>query len=118
MANLDTKIKLYLEANSKVYKNELNNFQIEDNSDGNGDFIASWNVSGLAQPTAEQIASYETAGNTAETLHGVLNTRASQYKQLKEQLDLLYHDMTADKGDKTGEWYKHIKAIKDANPKD
>ena len=118
MANLDTKIKLYLEANSKVYKNELNNFQIEDNSDGNGAFIASWNVSGLAQPTAEQIASYETAGNTAETLHGVLNTRASQYKQLKEQLDLLYHDMTADKGDKTGEWYTHIKAIKDANPKD
>ena len=118
MANLDTKIKLYLEANSKVYKNELNNFQIEDNSDGNGAFIASWNVSGLAQPTAEQIASYETAGNTAETLHGVLNTRASQYKQLKEQLDLLYHDMTADKGDKTGEWYTHIKAVKDANPKD
>ena len=118
MANLDTKIKLYLEANSKVYKNELNNFQIEDNSDGNGAFIASWNVSGLAQPTAEQIASYETAGNTAETLQGVLSTRAGQYKQLKEQLDLLYHDMTADKGDKTGEWYTHIKAVKDANPKD
>tara|TARA_B100001059_G_C17697301_1_gene508178 strand:+ start:558 stop:851 length:294 start_codon:yes stop_codon:yes gene_type:complete len=43
--------------------------------------------------------------------------RASEYKQLKEQLDLLYHDMTADKGDKTGEWYKHIKTVKDANPK-
>jgi hypothetical protein len=43
--------------------------------------------------------------------------RASEYKELKEQLDLLYHDMTADKGDKTGEWYKHIKAVKDANPK-
>ena len=43
--------------------------------------------------------------------------RASEYKELKEQFDLLYHDMTADKGDKTGEWYKHIKAVKDANPK-
>ena len=43
--------------------------------------------------------------------------RAVAYKELKEQLDLLYHDMTADKGDKTGEWYKHIKAVKDANPK-
>ena len=43
--------------------------------------------------------------------------RASEYKELKEQLDLLYHDLTADKGDKTGEWYKHIKAVKDANPK-
>ena len=43
--------------------------------------------------------------------------REAEYKELKEQFDLLYHDMTADKGDKTGEWYKHIKAVKDANPK-
>ena len=43
--------------------------------------------------------------------------RAVAYKEIKEQLDLLYHDMVADKGDKTGEWFKHIKAIKDANPK-
>ena len=43
--------------------------------------------------------------------------RAVAYKKLKEQLDLLYHDMTAGKGDSTGEWYKHIKAVKDANPK-
>ena len=43
--------------------------------------------------------------------------RAVAYKELKEQLDLLYHDMVADKGDKTGEWFKHIKSVKDANPK-
>ena len=42
--------------------------------------------------------------------------RAVAYKELKEQLDLLYHDMVANKGDKTGEWFKHIKAVKDANP--
>ena len=116
MANLYTKTKLYIEANSKTWDDTK--VSLQNNSDGNGDFIASWSYDGLDQPTAEQIASYETAGNTAETLSGVLSTRASQYKQLKEQLDLLYHDMTADKGDKTGEWYTHIKAIKDANPKD
>jgi len=44
--------------------------------------------------------------------------RAVAYKELKEQLDLLYHDMVADKGDKTGEWFKHIKAVKDANAKE
>ena len=43
--------------------------------------------------------------------------RAAAFKQIKEQLDLLYKDMLADKGDKTGEWFKHIKAVKDANPK-
>ena len=115
MASLYTKTKLYLEANSKTWDDTK--VELQDNSDGNGPFIASWTYD-IAQPTAEQIASYETAGNTAETLDGVLSTRASQYKQLEEQLDLLYHDMTADKGDKTGEWYTHIKAIKDANPKD
>ena len=71
----------------------------------------------ITKPTDEQLASYETAGNEAETAQAVLNKRASEYKELKEQLDLLYHDMTAGKGDKTGEWYKHIKAVKDANPK-
>ena len=50
-------------------------------------------------------------------LEPVATKRAKYYTQLKEQLDLLYHDMTADKGNKTGEWYKHIKAVKDANPK-
>jgi len=45
-------------------------------------------------------------------------TRAVAYPELKEQLDLLYKDMVADKGDKTGEWFKAVKKVKDDNPKD
>ena len=44
-------------------------------------------------------------------------TRALAYEEVKEQLDQLYHDMTAGKLDATGEWHKAIKAVKDANPK-
>ena len=44
-------------------------------------------------------------------------TRANEYPELKEQLDLLYKDMAADKGDKTGEWFKAVKKVKDDNPK-
>ena len=44
-------------------------------------------------------------------------TRADAYKPLREQLDQLYHDMTAGKLDATGEWHKAIKAVKDATPK-
>ena len=44
-------------------------------------------------------------------------TRAEQYPDLAEQLDLLYHDMTSDKGDKTGEWYKAVNKVKTDNPK-
>ena len=45
-------------------------------------------------------------------------TRAVVYPELKEQLDLLYKDMAADKGDKTGEWFKAVKKVKDDNPKE
>ena len=43
--------------------------------------------------------------------------RSTAYPELKEQLDLLYKDMAADKGDKTGEWFKAVKKVKDDNPK-
>jgi len=44
--------------------------------------------------------------------------RKPNYPLIAEQLDLLYHDIVADKLDTTGEWAKKIKAVKDANPKD
>jgi len=55
-----------------------------------------------------------------QTAYNALNyarTRAASYSEVKEQLDLLYHDMAADKGDKTGEWFKAVKKVKDDNPK-
>mgnify|MGYP003125017471 CR=1 FL=1 len=115
MATLNTKIKKYLEANSKTWDTEKNNIVLQ--NDGSEDYIKSWNVSGLEKPTDSQIASYETAGNTAEALSGVLNKRQTEYKDFGYQLDLLYHDMTAGKLDNSGEWHKHIKAVKDANSK-
>ena len=117
MANLRAKTELYLIANSKTWEAEKNNIRLQNNSDGNGDYIHTWSVDGLEKPTAEQIASYETAGNTAEALSGVLAKRKKEYKDIGHQLDLLYHDMTAGKLDGTGEWHKHIKAVKDANSK-
>ena len=115
MAQLSQKIKLYAAANSVDNVNFETDVKIRDT--GSGPYIYEWNIDGLAEPTADQIASYETAGNTTETAQGVLNTRATAYPELKEQLDLLYKDMAADKGDKTGEWFKAVKKVKDDNPK-
>ena len=112
MANLSTKIKLYLTANSKTWDNK----KVELQDDGSGAYIKLWDYD-IAQPTAEQLASYETVGNTAETLNGVLANRRNSYKPLNDQLDQLYHDMIADKLDQTGEWFKSVKAVKDSNPK-
>ena len=115
MAHLKTKIIKYLEANSKTW--DGNNIGLQDDSDGNGPYIKIWNIEGLEKPTADQLASYESAGNTQETLNSVLSTRRTSYPELREQLDLLYKDMVADKGDKTGEWFKAVKKVKDDNPK-
>ena len=74
-------------------------------------YISIWNYDGLEKPTAEQIASYETAGNTAETLNGVLTKRANEYPSIPDQLDKIYHEGI-------DEWKKVIKAVKEANPKE
>ena len=110
MAQLSTKIKLYCEANSKTADfGPGGNVSLQDNSDGKGPFIASWTVDGLAKPTDEQLASYETAGNTEESNNQVRATRKAAYGDIGDQLDEIYKDMDA--------WKARIKAIKDANPK-
>ena len=112
MATLATKTKLYIEANSATWDDTKVSLQ----NDGDGDYIKTWTYS-FSKPTDSQIASYETAGNTAETLSGVLSKRQTEYLTWEEQLDKLYHDIDDGKLDKTGSWYKHIKAVKDANSK-
>jgi len=116
MANLDIKIKLYAAANG-VNSIDFEKDVLLEQRSGEDVKIVQWNLS-IDEPTTEQLASYETAATTEKTLQGVLNTRANEYKELKEQLDLLYHDMTAGKLDNTGEWHKHIKKVKDDNPKE
>ena len=107
MATLATKVKLYLAANSKTWDSEQDNIILQ--NDGSGDYIKSWNVSGLAQPSDSQLASYETAGNTDETNNTVRATRRAAYGNIGDQLDEIYKDIDA--------WKTRIKAIKDANPK-
>ena len=116
MASLNKKVKLYLEANSKVYLDELENYKLQ--NDGSGDYIHTWNVSGLSKPTDSQLATYETAGNTETNNDVIRATRRLAYGTIGDQLDLLYKDMVAGKLDTTGEWAKAIKAVKDDNPKE
>ena len=107
MATLYTKTKLYLEANSETWNDTK--VSLQNNSDGNGDFIASWTYD-IAKPTAEQLASYETSGNTEESNNEVRLTRKNLYGDIGEQLDEIYKDIDA--------WKARIKKIKDDNPKE
>ena len=116
MATLATKVYLYLEANSKTWDAEKENIILQ--NEGSGDYIKTWNVSGLTKPTDDQLASYNSSATTEEANNIVRKTRRKAYGDIGDHLDLLYKDMLADKGDKSGEWFKAIKAIKDANPKE
>ena len=108
MASLVTKVKLYLEANSKTEQELLNDNVVLQN-DGSGDDIRDWNVSGVAKPTNSQLNSYETAGNTLESNNNVRNTRRLAYGDIGDQLDEIFKDIDA--------WKARIQAIKNANPK-
>ena len=108
MASLATKVKLYCEANSKTV-DFTTDVLLQDDSDGKGPYIKEWNISGLDKPTDEQLATYETAGNTEETNNKVRATRRAAYGDIGDQLDEMYKDMDA--------WKARIKGIKDANPK-
>ena len=117
MASLYTKVKLYIEANSASW--DITKVSLQNDGDGNGDYIKTWAYS-FSKPTDSQIASYETAGNTAESNAAIDIKRQKEYLSWQEQLDKLYHDINDGKfGDtaKTGTWYTHIKAVKDANSK-
>ena len=49
--------------------------------------------------------------------NGYKTARQEAYDSTGNQLDQLFWDIHNNKLDKTGEWYKAIKAVKDANPK-
>tara|TARA_Y100000034_G_C6786995_1_gene352107 strand:+ start:611 stop:937 length:327 start_codon:yes stop_codon:yes gene_type:complete len=107
MAQLYSKVKLYLEANSKTWQEEEDNIILQ--NDGSGDYIHTWNVSGLAKPTDEQLTPYDAAGDTAEANGRVNKTRRKKYGNWQNQLDEIYHDIDA--------WKARIQQIKSENPK-
>ncbi len=117
MAGLYSKIKLYLEANSKTVSEFDTNIVLQDDTDGNGPYIKTWNVSGLAKPSNSDLSSHETNANKEESNGAVRGDRRKSYGKISDQLDMLYKDLVAGKLDATGEWAKMIKKVKDDNPK-
>ena len=110
MAQLKTKVELYLKANSKTWNRDK--VSLQNNSDGNGDFISSWNYD-IAKPTAEQLASYETAANAAETNAGIDATRRTEYLSWQQQMEMIYKDQK----NGTTTFKDHCDKVRSDNPK-
>ena len=108
MAQLSNKIIAYANANGVSKVDFQNDVKLQDDSNGQGAYIKEWNLD-IAQPTDEQLASYETAANTAESNAQVDATRRQAYGSWNDQLDEIFHDIDA--------WKTRIQGIKDNNPK-
>lgn len=107
MAQLSTKIKEYLKANSVNTVDFTTDVLLQD--DGQGAYIKEWNISGVSKPSDSDLASYDAAATTAESNATVDATRRSAYGDIGDQLDEIYHDIDA--------WRTRIQGVKTANPK-
>ena len=109
MANLNGKIKQYLIDNGKVYENEKNNYQLQ--NDSGTDYIKSWNVSGLTEPNDSQLNSYDSAATTEKNNNTVIANRKSEYGTTEQQIEnIIENGLSAEQ--------TRVQAIKDKYPKE
>ena len=112
MASLSNKVKTYCANNGVASVDFTKDVLLQDDSNGQGPYIKEWNVSGVAQPTAEQLNAVDSAADLEERQNAVRATRRNAYGDWGSQLDMQYHDSV----DGTTTWKDHVAAVKTANP--
>ena len=112
MASLSSKVKTYCANNGVASVAFMTDVLLQDDSNGQGPYIKEWNVSGVAQPTDEQLNAVASAADLEERQNAVRSTRRSAYGDLGSQLDMQYWDNV----NGTTTWKDHVAAVKTANP--
>jgi hypothetical protein len=108
MAQLSKKIELYAAANNVASVEFEKDVKLRNAE--SGVYIYEWSIKGLAEPTTEQLNSYETDANAAEAAQAVLTNRKKEYPSIADQLDDIYHNGIDG-------WKTTIKTTKDKYPK-
>jgi hypothetical protein len=112
MASLSSKVTQYCADNGVASVDFTKDVLLQDDSNGQGPYIKTWNVSGVAQPTDAQLNAVDSAADLEERQNAVRGTRRTAYGDLGSQLDMQYHDSK----DGTTTWKDHVAAVKTANP--
>jgi len=112
MASLSSKVTQYCADNGVASVDFTKDVLLQDDSNGQGPYIKTWNVSGVAQPTDAQLNAVDSAADLEERQNAVRGTRRTAYGDLGSQLDMQYHDSK----DGTTTWKDHVEAVKTANP--
>ncbi len=106
MAQLSTKIKLYVDAEVDFTSDVL----LQDDSNGQGAYIKEWNLD-IAQPTQAQLDALESQATTYENNQQIIFTRKKLYGSWESQLEEIYDDGI-------DSWKARIQQIKTDNPKE
>jgi hypothetical protein len=112
MASLSSKVKQYCANNGVANVDFMTDVLLQDDSNGQGPYIKTWNVSGVAQPTDEQLNAVDSAADLEERQNAVRATRRSAYGDLGSQLDMQYWDNV----NGTTTWKDHVAKVKSDNP--
>ena len=112
MASLSSKVKTYCANNGVASVDFMTDVLLQDDSNGQGPYIKTWNVSGVAQPTDEQLNAVDSAADLEERQSAVRSTRRTAYGDLGSQLAMQYWDNV----NGTTTWKDHVAAVKTANP--
>ncbi len=81
MANLYTKLKLYIEENSDTWDNTK--VSLQNDSDDNGDYIKTWTYS-FSKPTDTQLNALETQANEYEA--NLITSKENNKTSAKQKL--------------------------------
>ena len=112
MASLSSKVKQYCADNGVAEVDFQKDVLLQDDSNGQGPYIKEWNVSGVAQPTDEQLNAVDSAADLEERQNAVRGQRRAAYGDLGDQLDMQYHDNV----NGTTTWKDHVAKVKTDNP--
>ena len=112
MASLSSKVKQYCANNGVASVDFLTDVLLQDDSNGQGPYIKEWNVSGVAQPSDEQLNAVDSAADLSERQDAARAARRAAYGDLGDQLDMQYHDNV----NGTTTWKDHVAKVKADNP--
>jgi len=103
---ITTKIKLY--ANREI--DFLKDVRLQDNSDGNGVFIAEWNLD-IPKPTMAQLDAFEAQANIVESNQAQVQNRIKEYGSIAEQIEYITENGL-------DAWQSKVNSIKAKYPKE
>ena len=115
--SLATKVKLYCSANGISNVDFRKDVKIVDLSDGTGAKIIEWNIDSLAQPTDDQLNSYNSSATTEENNNKVIDNRLNEYPSLGDIVDAIFKKEARDATEFNSLAAKR-QSIKNANPKE